>query len=334
VSLALLLRIVLGSAIVLVFAGSLVVILVTGPVVVRAPAIDLGGLRASRERLRADVERLCSEFTPRSYLDTEALDRAADWLAAELGTAGFEVALQAYPVDGRVYQNVVARRRGSDPSKGVVVIGAHYDAYREFPGADDNASGVAVLLELARTLPQAQATRDRYLVAFSTEEPPYFGSDSMGSYVFAKSLLDQGRGVERMLALDMVGYFSDLPRSQSLPARVLRPLYPDRGDFIAVVGDIRSGRSISRTKRGIIATGAIPVHSFRAPAALVPPVLWSDHLSFRKLGFPAAQITDTAFMRYTRYHTPADTPDQLDYERMARLVEALHGVLWESESGD
>jgi len=325
----LLLRVLFFSAVGLALAASLTAIVVTGPVVVRAAALDFSRIRVSRERLRADVERLCSEFTPRSYLDTENLDRAAEWIAGELGAAGFEVSAQAYRVGALGYRNVVALRRGSDPGKGVVVVGAHYDAYGQFPGADDNASGVAVLLELARTHPAARPPRDHYLVAFSTEEPPLFGGDSMGSYIFAQSLLSRGRAVDRMVALDMVGYFSDAPRSQSLPLRLLQPLYPDRGDFIAVVGDLRSGRSIGRIKRGLIATGSIPVHSFRAPAALAP-VLWSDHLSFRRLGFPGVQVTDTAFMRYSRYHTAGDTPDQLDYERMARLVEALHGVLWEA----
>lgn len=326
------LRIAVAMAVGTVFLGSLLGIVLTGPIVVRVPRLDFNGLiHVSSERLRRDVQKLCGELSPRSYLDTGNLDRAADWIAGELRAAGLEVELQEYRLTSGVYRNVVGVRRGVDRAAAVSVVGAHYDAFDEFPGADDNASGVAVLLELARSLPEGPRRYDQYFVAFSTEEPPWFDTDSMGSHVFAESLKREGREVEWMVALDMVGYFSDTPGSQQFPSGLMRLLYPDRGDFIAVVGDLRAGPTIDRVKRGMLATEALPVYSLRAPAS-VAPVLWSDHASFRRLGFPGVQVTDTAFMRYVHYHTAGDTPDHLDYERMALLVEALHGLLWEGQS--
>ncbi len=310
------------------FVGSLIGIMLSGPVVVRVPRLHLDLPRISPERLRADVERLCSEFTPRSFRHIANLDRAAQWIAAELRAAGLEVEIQEYRLAGGVYRNVVARRPSGHPTEDVVVVGAHYDAYQDFPGANDNGSGVAVLLELARTLPDVPPRRDQYFVAFSTEEPPLFDSESMGSFVFADGLRRAGRKVLWMAALDLVGYFSDEPHSQRFPLPGLGLLYPHRGDFIAVVGDLGAGPSIDRIKRGMMATAALPVHSFRAPSRLAP-VLWSDHVSFRRLGLQGVQITDTAFMRYPHYHTADDTPEKLDYARMARVVEALHGALWE-----
>jgi hypothetical protein len=322
------LRVVAFTGVVLLFVGSLVAIVLSGPVVVRVQKLVFDDRGISQERLRADVVKLCSECTPRDYTNSGNLDRAAVWIEEELREAGLEVERQEYRLAEGIFRNVVAIRRGRDLSAGVTVVGAHYDAYREFPGANDNASGVAVLLELARTLPDPPPRRDQYFVAFSTEEPPFFGSESMGSHAFAEDLLESGRSVQLMISLDVVGYYSDDPGSQGFPLPGLGLLYPRRGDFVAVVGDLRSGRWIDRVKRGMKAVNALPVHSLRAPSALAP-VLLSDHFSFRQLGLPGVHVTDTAFMRDPTYHTRDDTPDRLDYTRMARLVEALHGVLWE-----
>ncbi len=313
----------------LVFVGSLLGIVLTGPVVVRVPRLDMG-VHPSSGRLRGSVEKLCSDFTPRSYRDVRNLDRAADWIADRLRDSGLEVELQEYRIETAMYRNVIARRAGSDPSAGAIVIGAHYDAYGDMPGADDNASGVAVLLELARTLPDVQHRRTHYLVAFSTEEPPYFGTDDMGSYVFARQLRRRGVDVALMVALVLVGFYSDEPGSQRFPSAAFRLLYPGRGNFIAVIGDLKAGPGIERAKRGMRAGGKLPVHSLRAPMS-TGFVHLSDHWSFRRLGFSGVLVTDTAFMRYPHYHQPEDTPEKLDYERMAELVKSLHGILWEGD---
>jgi hypothetical protein len=322
-----LLRIAFVTATVVLFVGSLAGIMFTGPVVVRAWPLVLDA-SPSPERLRSAVVRLCGELSPRNPRHPQKLDAAARWIAAELRTAGLEVELQDYRLPEGVFLNVIGRHAGTDPAAPITVIGAHYDVHGEGPGADDNASGVAVLLELARTLPPARPRATRVFAAFATEEEPFYGTERMGSHVFARRLREEGARVETMISLDLVGYFSDARGSQRLPLPGLSLLYPDRGNFIAIVGDLHSGPSIMRVKRGMMATGAIPVHSFRAPASRFP-VLLSDHWSFRQMGFPAVQITDTAFMRYPYYHTPGDVPERLDYERMAALVLALHGVLFE-----
>ncbi len=313
----------------LVFIGSLLGILLTGPIVVRVPRFDMG-VDPSSERLRRSVKKLCSEFTPRSYRDVQNLDRAAAWIAGQFRESELDVEIQEYEIETAVYRNVIARRAGSDPSAGAIVIGAHYDAYGDTPGANDNASGVAVLLELARTLPDVQTVRTHYLVAFSTEEPPIFGTDNMGSYVFARQLRDSGVDVTLMVALDLVGFYSDEPGSQRFPSVVFRLLYPGRGNFIAVIGDLGAGPGIERAKRGMRAGGKLPVHSLRAPSS-TGFVHLSDHWSFRRLGLSGVLVTDTAFLRYPHYHEPEDTPEKLDYERMAELVKSLHGILWERD---
>ncbi len=315
-----------------VFVGLLFVYAVagmffTGPVVVRAPSLDLE-VEPSPVRLRAAVEALCTEFAPRDWRHTRQLDAAASWIAGHLAASGLEVELQEYRLDAGTFRNVIGVRRGEDPAAAAIVMGAHYDAASGSPGADDNASGVAVLLELARTLPAVPHERTHYFVAFATEEPPFFGTDAMGSYLFARKLEDDGVQVRVMVALDLVGFYSDELRSQRFPSPVFRLFYPWRGDFALVVGDARSGEAIARVKRGLRAGGRLPIQSFRAPARS-GLVQLSDHFSFRRLGLPAVQVTDTAFMRYPYWHRPEDTPEKLDYERMADLVRSLHGVLWE-----
>jgi hypothetical protein len=319
------LRALAAATLVLVFLFCLMAIVLTSPVVVRGKG-RAQKMQISVERLRRDVNRLCSEFTPRSYRDHDNLARAAEWIEGELRSSGLRVEIQEYELREGVYRNVIGIRESEHSDASAMIIGAHYDAYGDFPGADDNASGVAVLLELVRTLPAKAPLARQYFVAFCTEEPPFFGSNDMGSFHFARELLERRVPVDLMIALDLVGRYSDQPGSQRFPLPGLGLLYPDRGNFVAVVGDLGSGATIRRVKRGMLATGAIAVESFRAPAALAG-VRWSDHDSFRRLGQPAVLVTDTAFMRNEDYHTRNDTPDKLDYERMAGLVRALHGVL-------
>jgi hypothetical protein len=318
-------RRVLLAVVALLFLYSLLVIVVTGPAVVAPPFVELD-LGVSSDRLRADVEKLCRDFGTRHVSDPESLDRAARWIGAEMGAAGLSVEEQSYTLSEGTFRNVIATREGTRPGAGSVVIGAHYDAYGRFPGADDNASGVAVLLELVRTLDPAPPRRTQYFVAFSTEEPPFFGTDEMGSAVYARSLVERDEDVRMMVALDGVGYFTDVPGSQRLPLAVLQWVYPDRGDFIGVVGDLGAGRWIKQAKAAMMATSPVPVRSFRGPGGMAG-VLWSDHLPFRERDLPGILVTDTLFMRGMDYHGESDLPETLDYERMAGVVLALHGLL-------
>lgn len=270
---------------------------------------------ADAARLEARVRRLVGGYFPRDIRHPENLSRAAEWIAEEFEHAGARVSKQPFSVEGRDYRNVIGT---FGPEEGeVVIVGAHYDAAGEMPGADDNASGVAGLLELADLLSDAKLTRPVELLAYSLEETPF----ATGSTVHAQSLSRAGVSVKGMISLEMIGCFLDKPGSQHLPW-FLRPYYPDRGNFIAVVGNLASRELVRQVGRSM-SGGTLPVQSIAAPRWLVPDVGLSDHSSYWKEGFPAVMVTDTAFHRNWRYHTAADTPDTLDYQRMAGVVRGV-----------
>lgn len=314
---------------------SLTAILLTGPILVRQTAkLDLPyELDVSPERLQRDVELLCGDLAPRQHQPQDNLDRTAEWIADEFRRAGLVVEYQDYELPEGRFRNVVGFREGLETDEPVRVIGAHYDVFGSFPGADDNASGVAVLLELVRTLPPMKPRHSQYFVAFSTEEPPFFSTDGMGSHVFARKMHERGTRIDLMVALDLVGYFTDTPGSQRFPIPGMGLLYPRTGNFLAVVGDLRSGKSLKRVKWSMARLTDLPVRSFRAPAAL-PGVMWSDHRSFREFDMPGVLLTDTAHMRYPWYHTENDTPDKLDYGRMAEIVRGLHAIVLDRDVSD
>lgn len=289
---------------------------VSQPFVATSPP-SAPALSADATRLERDVRKLVGTFHPRGYQRTENLDRAAAAIGAELGAAGGRVTEQLYEVQGRTYRNVLARFGPSSPSR--VVVGAHYDAADDLPGADDNASGVAGLLELGRLLGQAPLHGDVELVAFTLEEPPFFRSPHMGSVHHAAALREANVQVRAMISLEMIGYFDDEEDSQAFPLAPLAMLYPTKGNFVAVIGNLE-GLSLVRTIKGAMRGATdLPVHSLSAPT-LVQGVDWSDHRSYWDEGYPAVMITDTSFLRNRRYHTANDTPDTLDYARAAKVV--------------
>ncbi len=298
---------------VLLAAGSL---WLTQPVFfLRAPAKD--GPAPDPARLERRVRELVRRFHPRDFGHPENLARAARWVAEELRRTGAAVSEQSYEANGAVYTNVVASF--GPETKDVVIVGAHYDVAGEFPGADDNASGVAGLLELADMISDAPLSRRVELAAYALEEMPFFRTDRMGSAVHARSVAVSGRRVRAMGCLEMIGCFSDEPDSQRFPFPILRLFYPDRGNFIAVVGNLGGAGTVRRVKRSMREASDLPVHSINAPA-WVHGVDLSDHSSFWRRGDPAVMITDTAFYRNPRYHTETDTPETLDYRRMAEVV--------------
>ena len=219
-------------------------------------------------------------------------------------------ATQEFTSGGRKVRNI-------ETGSGDLVVGAHYDTVPGSPGADDNASGVAVLIELARLVPSGVR-----FVAFANEEAPYFLSPEMGSFVYAR---ERGAKVRAMFSLEMLGYYSDAPGSQNYPAP-LSLFYPDRGDFIAFVGDLGARGLVRRSIESFRKHAKFPSEGLAAPS-FIPGIAWSDHWSFRKHGTPAVMITDTAFYRYPHYHRASDTPDKLDYERMARVTLGLAEML-------
>ncbi|WP_426165562.1 M28 family peptidase [Pseudoduganella sp. R-34] len=275
-------------------------------------------------RLEAHVKKLSVDFYPRSFDHAAILARTAAYIEEQFKEAGAQVSTQDVVVDEMRYKNVVAR---FGPERGrLLVIGAHYDSHGGTPGADDNASGIAGLLELAHLLGKSAPGRPVELVAYTLEEPPHFRSPHMGSVWHARALKAAGRDVELMLSLEMIGYFSDSPGSQAYPLSAMKLAYPDRGNFIALVGqfgDFGLSRSVKAAMSG---ASDLPVYSLNAPA-FVQGVDFSDHRSYWAQGFPALMVTDTAFMRNRNYHRPGDTFDKLDYKRMAMVVQSVYAVL-------
>lgn len=298
---------------------------ITNPVIFR-PSVITGLPSAVPTRLRSDVELLVADFPARTLPDSGTLKQAADHIATEFERSGCKPVLQSYVVGGKDYHNIICSRGPANAPR--VIIGAHYDvAGTDNPGADDNASGVAALLELSRLLDEAgpDLAHRLDLVAFTLEEPPNFRSDRMGSYVHAKSLREAGTDVRLMISVEMIGYFSDEPGSQLYPVPGLDLIYPDKGNFIAVIGRAFDRKPVARTKALMRAGNTLPVYSLNAPAH-VPGVDFSDHQSFWRAGYPAVMVTDTAFFRNPNYHTAHDTPETLDYERMAGVVDGLFRV--------
>jgi Zn-dependent M28 family amino/carboxypeptidase len=266
--------------------------------------------------LRRYVEMISQRFAPRDVDHPENLAKLADYLAGEFKSFGARVSYQDFTFEHLNYKNVLAEY-GPETAE-VVVIGAHYDTAGDQPGADDNASGVAGLLELGRLLAQTKLTTKVVLAAYTLEEPPLFGTDSMGSAVHAQSLRTNGTSVTLMISLEMIGYFSDRPKSQRFPFSLLKLFYPSAGNFIIVVDRVFSDQA-RRLKQRMSAISDLPVYSINAPA-WVPGVDFSDHVNFWKRGYPAVMVTDTSFYRNDAYHSRGDSTERLDYFKMAQVV--------------
>ena len=284
------------------------------------------GISADGSRLRSDVETLTGLPGFRCFERPFDLDRAAEWVRSRLEESGLPVEKQEFAVGNRWFRNFTARYGPEDAP--ILVVGAHYDVCGEQPGADDNASAVAGLLELARLLGRHQPEVDYRieLALWPLEEPPNFRTESMGSAVYAKSLAERGVALRGMICLEMLGFFSDRPGSQTYPVPGMGLLYPSRGNFIAVVGNGTSWGFTREVKARMAGAAGLPVKSINAPA-LLPGVDFSDHYNFWKHGWDAVMITDTAFYRNPNYHQITDTPDTLDYERMAHVVTGIYAAM-------
>jgi hypothetical protein len=276
--------------------------------------------RADAGRLKEDVRVLSTRFDGRSALNMPVLDGAAAYVESRLAALGLPVESQRFTVHGRSYRNLIVRLGPDTPQ--VLVVGAHYDVFGPNPGADDNASGVAGLIELARLLQRQPLDRRVELVAYANEEPPYFRTPHMGSAVHAAAVRATGKQVQLMLSLECIGYFSDAPGSQQLPARLMAAAYPTTGNFIALVGFYRDGPAARAVKAAMMGATDLPVHSINAPGFVVG-IDFSDHLNYAQEGFVGMMVTDTAFLRNTAYHTRQDTWDRLDYGRMAKVVDGV-----------
>lgn len=300
-------------------------------------------------RLREHVEALAGTSTRRTELESESLERSPDErapigernlahpqaLAAavleverRLALSGRSVQHEAFDVAGtRVRaENLSVELTGTTHASEIVLVGAHYDTAVGAPGANDNASGCAALFELARTFAARSSARTLRLVAFANEEPPYFATDEMGSAVCARACRARNENIVAMLSLETLGCFSDRAGSQHYPVPILAWIHPDRGDFVAFVGNQSSRELVQRCIRTFRSSARIASEG----AALfesIPGVDWSDHRSFWANGYPALMLTDTAVFRDPNYHHSTDTPEKLDYLRLARVVLGLEPVL-------
>jgi len=254
-----------------------------------------------------------------------ALERAAQYISTQLTTSGCTARRQTFDLAKLPLSNVEAVLEGTGRAAEVVVIGAHYDTVVGCPGANDNASGVAAVLELAQRFAGRSQPRTIRFVAFVNEEPPFFQTAHMGSAVYANAAKSRRDRIVGMLSLETMGYYSEENGSQRYPAAIAG-LYPDVGNFIGFVSNLASVRLLLRARRAFRRRTSFPLQSAAVPAA-IPGVGWSDHWAFWQAGYPAMMVTDTAPFRYPWYHTADDTPDKLDYDRLAHVVDGLEAVI-------
>lgn len=302
---------------------------------VQEPLAPLTGMeRALSARLASDVRALSTDIGERNHRAADSMAATVDWIEARMRTAGYSPRRHAYELDGssssdlagRVARNLVAEVPGKAQSAAIVVVGAHYDSVNGSPGANDNASGVAALLALAEWFRERPQPRTIRFVAFANEEPPFFLSADMGSHAYAAGSRERGERLVAMMSMDGIGYFSDEPKSQQYPAAGLDLFYPSQGNFIGFITRVRDAPLLRRAVGAFRERASIPSEGAALPGGM-PGVSWSDHWSFWQHDYPAFLVTDTLPFRYPHYHTPRDTADRIDYERLARVVDGLKAVV-------
>lgn len=295
----------------------------------------LESLTADETQLAANLRRHVEAIASREHNlvnEPARLDAAARYIEVTLAGFGYAVHAQRFPVGHGEARNVEAELPGGGHADEIVVVGAHYDSVAGAPGANDNGSGVAALLELARLLQESKPARALRFVAFANEEAPYYRSDAMGSWQHARRCRARGDTIVAMFSLETIGYYADRPGTQRYPFP-LSLFYPSTGNFIAFVSNLSSRALLHEAIGSFRRHAAFPSEGVAAPAS-VPGVDWSDHWSFWQEGYPALMVTDTALYRYPHYHTAEDTPDKVNYEALARVVKGLEGMLRDLARGE
>ena len=286
------------------------------------PAPGDGVTDAEIRRLYDHVEHLSVRIGSRSVSEYDKLLEAEGYIKDRLEGMGCPYVLQSYVYGGLTFSNIVVTVPGEGARTGSVVVGAHYDTVYGTPGADDNASAVAVLLELCRHLKDHRPLRNLKLVFFTLEEPPLFKSDNQGSYIYAKDARARNEEITAMICLEMLGYYGDEAGGQAFPLPGMNFIFSTTPNFIAVVGNLQSRDLVVTVRDSIQRACPVPVEAM-ATLRYIPGVDLSDHRSFWDMGYPAVMITDTAMYRNPNYHTPNDTIDTLDFQRMASLLKGL-----------
>jgi Peptidase family M28 len=287
---------------------------------------------ALREELRADVQKLAGEIGERNMWHYAELNAAAEFIENSFSRAGLHPQRDSYELRGQACHNIeveIPPSQGaavSSPPPSIILIGAHYDSVFGSPGANDNGSGVAAMLALARRFAGRKTEHTLRFVAFVNEEPPYFLSGEMGSLVYAERCKARGDKISAMISLETIGYFSDAPNSQTYPSPGLGIFYPKVGNFIGFVANVHSRTLLRRVIALFRKHAKIPSEGASLPS-FVPGVSWSDQWSFWKHGYPGIMVTDTAPFRYPYYHSANDTPDKLDYDRFTLVVSGMEKVI-------
>jgi Zn-dependent M28 family amino/carboxypeptidase len=272
-------------------------------------------------RIRTHIEQLAGVIGERNVFVPEALQRAAAYIEDEWRTQGYSVDRLEYDVSNNRWANLVATRNGGARQNEILLLGAHYDSVIGSPGANDNASGVAALLEISRMFRVLEPALTVRFVAFVNEEPPFFWTHQQGSMVYAQAVRRHGDDIRLMASLETIGCYSNEPGSQRYPP-LFRFFYPDCGNFVGIVSDFRSTTVMRRLAAAFRAESDFPLQvtsTFR----FIPGVAWSDHHSFWRQGYRAVMVTDTAFYRYRHYHTPTDTPEKLAYPELTAVTLGL-----------
>lgn len=280
-----------------------------------------------RDRLSAEVSYLSVNIGDRSFLRPQALQAANNYLASCLREEGYAVVERPYSVEGEKVNNLEASVAGTDGTLGQVIVGAHYDSVAGTVGANDNGTGVAAVLEIARLMRQTKFRRTVRFVLFVNEEPPYFQTAQMGSRVYAHQLRQEGVPVSAMISLETIGFYSDESGSQKYPP-VLNLFYPSKGNFIGIVGNTESRGLVRESVRDFRESTRFPSEGIAAPGDWLG-IGWSDQWSFWQEGYPGIMITDTAPFRYPYYHTPSDTVDKVNFDKTARVVEGISKLVEE-----
>ena len=289
-------------------------------------SVAIDTLKVEEMRMLKDLKFLIRSPVARNNENVVRLNECAAYIFKEFSALTELVEEQKYLVNGKEYKNIICSFGPRDGAR--IIVGAHYDVCGNQPGADDNASGVAGLLETARML-KLQEGKLKYridLIAYSLEEPPNFRTENMGSAVHAKMLHDSHIKVKAMICLEMIGFFSDKPNSQDYPVGLMKLFYPRKANFIAVIGKTGQGKTTRNIKKRMNHFSSVKAISLNTPAS-VPGIDFSDHLNYWKYGYVAVMITDTSFYRNANYHEQSDTLETLNVEKMAEVVKGVAGSI-------
>ncbi|WP_040957617.1 MULTISPECIES: M28 family peptidase [Planktothrix] len=318
-----------------ILLGGLIFLLIAiGSLMISMPGKSYSGqlppLTPSQEQVSQQLNRyikiIADDIGEHNYIFYNQLIQVENFLNERLSQAGYAVKTQEYSVDGKVFRNLEIEIRGTEKPDEIVIVGAHYDSVVGSPGANDNGTGAVAILALAEKFATLKPKRTLRFVEFVNEEPPFFWSENMGSWVYAQRCKERQENIVAMLSLETMGFYSQASNSQQYPVNILKLIYPNQGNFISFIGNI-SSRSLIHQAIGKFRNSAqFPSQGVSLPN-FIPGVGWSDHWSFWQAGYPALMVTDTAPFRYPYYHTQQDTPEQIDYYGLTLVISGLESVI-------